>query len=100
VLWLGLVEMKPLDHAALAAAGAFTNVLTWASDAEEFRRKAERLAANLDMYVFDVEDVSSLSDRLLVSRPDEELEDMVVRAESDPNSVVYGTFHCYPFDEG
>jgi hypothetical protein len=44
-LWLGLVELKPLDRKAYGAAGAFTNIVTWANDLEGFRRKADVIAA-------------------------------------------------------
>ena len=36
-LWIGLVEMKPLNLAAYGAAGAFTNIITWACDVEAFK---------------------------------------------------------------
>jgi hypothetical protein len=29
----------------------------------------------------------------------EEVDDMLLRAESNPNAIIYGTFHRYPFDE-
>jgi hypothetical protein len=39
-LWIGLVELKPLNRQKYGAAGAYTNVVTWASDLESFRQKA------------------------------------------------------------
>jgi hypothetical protein len=30
----------------------------------------------------------------------EEIGEMVLRAESNPDPMVYGTFHAYPFDAG
>lgn len=98
-LWIGVVEMKPLDRATYGAAGAFTNILTWACDVEGFRAKAELIAATLNMYVADVENVEPLSERRQRWNPTEELDDMVLRAESNRNAIIYGTFHCYPFDE-
>jgi hypothetical protein len=29
----------------------------------------------------------------------EEIDDMVQRAESNPDAIIYGTFFTYPFDE-
>jgi hypothetical protein len=98
-LWIGLVEMKPLDCKAYGAAGAFTNVLTWACDLEGFRRKAEIIADSLCMYVTEVEGVEPLTERLKRSTITEEVDDMLLRAESNPNAIIYGTFHRYPFDE-
>jgi hypothetical protein len=96
-LWTGVIELKPLGRKQYGAAGAFTNLVTWACDSEGFRRKAETIAATLGMYVAGVEKDGPLS-----PSPDdwsEELEDMVRRAESNPNAIVYGTFHRYPHDE-
>ena len=97
-LWTGLVELKPLNRKEYGAAGAFTNVVTWACDSEGFRRKAETIAAELQMYVVGVEEDGPLS-----TSPEDwsdEIDDMVRRAESNPTAIVYGTFHRYPHDEG
>ncbi|HZU26197.1 MAG TPA: hypothetical protein VFA04_11780 [Bryobacteraceae bacterium] len=98
-LWIGLVEMKPLDRKAYGAAGAFTNIVTWAADPEQFRHKAEVLAGTLDMYVFGVEGAEPLADRAARSTLADEIEDMMIRAEGNPNAIIYGTFHRYPHDE-
>jgi hypothetical protein len=98
-LWIGLVELKPLDREVYGAAGAFTNVVTWASDLEGFRKKAGTIAAKMDMYVADIEGAEPLAERTKNCTLTEEVEDMVFRAESNPNAIVYGTFHRYPFDE-
>jgi len=99
VLWIGLVELKPLDREAYGAAGAFTNIVTWACDGEGFREKAATIAESLDMFVVDVEEVEPLSERTKSWTLTAEIEDMVHRAESNPNAIVYGTFHNYAFDE-
>lgn len=98
-LWIGLVELKPFDRKAYGAAGAFTNIITWASDVEGFHRNAEVIAATLDMFVADVEDAEPLIERANKWSMTEEIDDMVLRAELNPNAIVYGTFHRYPFDE-
>jgi len=98
-LWIGLAELKPLNRKAYGAAGAFTNIVTWACDVEGFRKKCEIIAAKLDMYVADVEGAEPLAERTRTQTLSEEVDDMVLRAESNPNAIVYGTFHNYPFDE-
>lgn len=98
-LWIGLVELKPLNRQAYGAAGAFTNIVTGACDLDGFRKKTEIIAAKLNMYVAAVEEVESLAQRIKTSGLTEEIEDMVLRAELNPNAVIYGTFHRYPFDE-
>lgn len=90
-LWIGLVELRPLrnDHGT----PAFTNILTWASDSESFREKADTIAAKLDMYVIGVEGEEPLATRRERTELTEEVEDMHSRASSNPNAIVYGTFH-------
>jgi hypothetical protein len=98
-LWIGLVELKPLDRKVFDAAGAFTYIVTWANDPESFRRRADVIAAKMELYVWGVEEVEPLAARVKRYSLTEELDDMVLRAESNPNAIVYGTFHCYPFNE-
>jgi hypothetical protein len=97
-LRIGLVELKPRDRKAYGAAGAFTNIVTWTNDLEGFRRKAEVVAATIDMYVIDVEGAEPLAGRARRSTLTEEVDDMVRRAESNPNAIIWGTFHTYPYD--
>jgi hypothetical protein len=73
--------------------------VTWAYDADEFRHKAETIAATLDMYVAGIEEAEPLIKRAADGLVTEELEEMVLQAESNPNATIYGTFHGYPFDE-
>jgi hypothetical protein len=96
-LWIGLVELKPLDRKAYGAAGAFTNIVTRACDAQAFREKCEVIASELN--------VCGRSGRRgtlgLITKEralSEEIDDMVLRAESNPNAIVYGTFHRSSFD--
>src|SRR5882724_4759078 len=97
-LWLGLVELKPIDRKAYGAAGAYTNIVTWASNAQGFREKVEIIAAEIGMYVGEIEDVESVASRSQKSTLTEMIEDMVKRAEPNPDAIIYGTFHTYPFD--
>ncbi len=98
-LWIGVVELKPLNAKSYGAAGAFTNIITWACDVAEFRAKAETIATKLEMFVTDIEDVEPLAERMKKCTLSEEIEDMMFRAESNPNAIIYGTFHQYPFNE-
>ncbi|MFL6436934.1 MAG: hypothetical protein ACJ71Q_05090 [Terriglobales bacterium] len=97
-LWIGQVEIRPRDRKAYGAAGALVDILTWASNPSEYRAKAETIAATIDLYVVGVESEEPLSARLARITPSEELEDMISRAESNPNAIVWGTFHQWNFD--
>jgi hypothetical protein len=98
-LWIGLVELRPLNREGYGAAGAFTNIVTWACDAKEFRKKADRIAATLNLYVIGIEGEESLAQRTNKRILSGEIEDMILRAESNPSAIVYGTFHTYRSDE-
>lgn len=98
-LWIGLVELRPLNKEEYGAAGAFTNLVTWACDAETFRSKAVTLATQLAMFVADIENPQPIHERFLDGVMDEAIEDMVSRAQGNPNAIVYGTFHTYPHDQ-
>jgi hypothetical protein len=99
-LWIGLVELRPLNRTAFGAAGAYTHILTWAFDPGSFRNKADEVAATLDMFVADVEWAESVVERdKRNGSPSEEIEDMRIRAESNPNAILFGTFYTYPHDE-
>ena len=51
------------------------------------------------MYVAGIENAEPLRTRFVDRVTTEEIEDMVIRAESNPAAIVYGTFHTYPHDE-
>jgi hypothetical protein len=96
-LWIGVVEFKPLDRKAYGAAGSFTNIITWAQNQSEFRDKAAEIALTMNLYVAEIENVEPVAEREKRNWvPSEEIEDMLLRAESHPNAIVYGTFHRYP----
>lgn len=97
-MWIGLVELRPLDRPAFGAAGAFTNLITWARSSDEFRAKAATIAAELNMYIVNVEEEEPLATRLKEHSVSEEIEDLVERAESNPNAILYSTLHTYERD--
>jgi hypothetical protein len=97
-LWIGLVEARSHDRGAYGAAGAFTYILTWASDATGFRKKADTILATLNLYVAGIEGEEPLARWLEKRSPSDEIEDMIQRAEFNPNAIVWGTFHRYRVD--
>jgi hypothetical protein len=94
-LWIGLVELRPVDSRAFGSAGASTTIVTWATDADEFRRKAETVASTVDMFVLDVEKVEPLARRVARETLSEELQDIVFRVESNRDCIIFGTFYTY-----
>jgi hypothetical protein len=100
-LWIGMVELKALPGSDYLTdrAGAFTNIVTWASDAAEFRRNVALLAAKMQLYVVEIENEEPIADRERRGWvPSEEIEDVIQRARSNQNAIIYSTFHTYRFD--
>ena len=93
------MEFKPLDRGAYGAAGAFANVITWACNSAEFRRKAEAIAIAMNLYVANIEEEEPFGIRATKWTVPEEIEDLVSQAKLNPNAILYGTFHRYPFNE-
>ena len=94
-LWRGLVELRRLPGSGLPAGsiGAFTTIVTWASNPAEFRDKAECLAASLKLYVFGVE-----GEHPVANDPPgavNGIAGLIERAEGNPNAILYGTFYTY-----
>jgi len=98
-IWIGAVELRPLNPKEFGAAGAFTNIVTWARNSEEFRVKAERLAAHLEMFLMRVKTADPLVEALKKRKPVEEIDQMVQQAEANPNAIVSGTFLTYRHDQ-
>ncbi len=106
-LWIGLVHLRPStpqDWSAFdgwenyRAAGAYSNIITWASDAREFRLQMEKVAADSKLYVVDIENEEPLANRDR-STLDDGLKENARRAESNPNATIFGTFHSYSRDD-
>ncbi|MGB9067034.1 MAG: hypothetical protein WCC21_00575 [Candidatus Acidiferrales bacterium] len=95
-LRIGLVELKPLKW---APSGWFTNIVTWVTGHDGFRAKVEIIAAELGRYIVEIEDEEPVAQRLKNHAVDEAIEDLIGRATSNPEAVLYGTFHAYPHDD-
>ncbi len=102
-LWIGLVEVRSLNgnNDILGhTKGAFVHIVTWASNADEYRRNAELIASKLGLFVADIENAEPVEKRRQNRSVvfDEEIEDMIFRAEGNPNAIIYGTFHKFERD--
>jgi hypothetical protein len=101
-LWIGLVEVRPLKDTDILtdAKGAFVNLITWASNAAEFRSNAELVLGKLGLFVVEIENPEPVSTRRKTAEFEDEIEDMIARAQSNPNAIIYGTFHTWKRDTG
>jgi hypothetical protein len=104
-LWIGMVEVRPLSGKSEILGemkGAFVNIVTWAADAEQYRHNAELVIAGLgDLFVSDVLNPEPVEDRQARagSEFDESIEDLILRAQLNPNAILYGSFHMFEKDD-
>jgi hypothetical protein len=101
-LWIGLVGFRPMPGSDFfrGDAGGFTNVVMWANSEAEYRRKVQTIAAELGLFVTEIEDEEPVTKREQGHFWNEEIEDAVCRARSCPSEIVFGTFHTYKYDKG
>jgi hypothetical protein len=100
-IWIGKVEVRNLVGATFLAdaKGAFVNMVTWAASTQEFRNNVELVLRELGLYVPEVENPEPVSIRRKSAELDDDIEDMISRAEHNPNAIIYGTFHQYKRDD-
>jgi len=99
-LWIGKVEVRPFKGSTTLedAKGAFVNIVTWAQNVEEYRRNADLVLGKLRLFVVEVENPEPVSVRREKAVFDEEIEEMIARAQDNPNAIIYGTFHTWERD--
>jgi hypothetical protein len=100
-IWIGLAELRGLPGSALLSdsAGAFTSIVTWATDADAFRTKVETLAKAYSLFVVRIESEEPVAARKDRGALHPGIEELVYQAESNPKAILFGTLHKYRFDE-
>jgi len=53
----------------------------------------------MNLYVANIEEEEPFGIRAIKWTVSEEIEDLVSQAKLNPNAILYGTFHRYPFNE-
>jgi hypothetical protein len=99
-LWIGVVEVRPVDGRSQHlgdALGAFVNIVTWASDGASYLRNAETVIAHLGgLFVCELVEAEPVRlRRVKTGGFNSEIEDLIERAEDNPDAIIYGTFHKF-----
>jgi hypothetical protein len=101
-LWIGAVEVRPLhpkNDVLGDTKGAFVNIVTWACDAEKYERNAELVVGELGLFIGEVINPEPVETRRKREGGfTEEIEDIISRAQDNPNAIIYGTFHTFEKD--
>jgi hypothetical protein len=93
-IWIGTVEISyAKENAPTAFRPAFTVITTWASNADEYREKCIRMLESYGWVLIGVERSNPLPDNVAFG---EEVENMLERTRTNPNAIIFGTFHRYP----
>ena len=94
------MEVRALKYSEVLgdAKGAFVNVVTWADDADEFKGNAELVLGKLGLFVVEIDNSEPVSARRKTAEFEEDIEDLIARAQNNPNAIIYGTFHTWKRD--
>src|SRR5688572_28046789 len=102
---ISAVEVRPQrdgNEYLGAAKGAVVTIVTWAADAEGYRRNAELVVEKLDgLLVVDVLNSEPVDVRRsrVGGHFEEEIEDLISRARANPKAIIWGTFQTYRKDD-
>jgi hypothetical protein len=96
-VWIGLLGVRSLPDSNVLkdVAGAYVNVLTWASDREEFERKAQELMDHLRLMLVRIENPEPLNNRSAPADSDDDLAAIAIQVKRNPNAIMYGKFHSW-----
>ncbi|MGD0682814.1 MAG: hypothetical protein ABR990_12280 [Terracidiphilus sp.] len=91
-LWTGRVEVLT-PPTEFGDTKAFTNVVTWAVDAQQFRTRVASVFEEYGWTLIGVEECGPVAayDCLV-----EEVSAVIESAKDNPNACIYMTFHYYP----
>jgi len=93
-IWVGTIEISYFDwEAPDVRKCAFTKVTTWASNAEEFRQKCDRMLESYGWKLLEVDKANPAPENYDYN---DEVWDQLKRTRSNPNAIIYGTFYTYP----
>ncbi len=97
-VWIGMIEVRPLPDCKLLEtdAGAFVNVLTWAANEGQFRKKAEMLMEQLGLQIVGIENPEPLTNREAQGELDKDIADIAAKVRINPAAIMYSSFHTWP----
>jgi hypothetical protein len=93
-VWIGMAEVSIGPHCTLelGGVGAYVWCATQANGESTFIQKAEKMLTHYGLISIGFEDVHPVEDLEVIS---EDLAEIVMRAEENPDYVLYGTFQTF-----
>jgi hypothetical protein len=91
-LWTGRVEVLT-PPTSFGDTRAFTNVVTWAGNAQEFKDQVSSVFEEYGWSLIGIEECNPVSTQ---ESFDEEIIEAVAKAKEIPKACVYTTFYYFP----
>ncbi len=92
-LWIGVVEVLTETSVGSGNTRAFTNVVTWASTPSDYADSVITVFTEYGWSVLGTENERPLEGE---SGFDEEITEIIERAQQNPKACIFATFHYYP----
>ncbi len=92
-LWIGVVEVLTEPSVWDGDTRAFTNVVTWASNASGYIHSVTAVFEKYGWTVLGTENERPIAGLTDIS---EEITEIIERAKTNANACIFATFHYYP----
>lgn len=101
-IWIGLAEVLALPGCKRLGTGkgAFVKVMSWANSESDFYSKIRSAVSELDLELIELEDREPLAKRMSRNPGGDETTQMADTARTNPNDIVFGTFHIWEKTDG
>ncbi len=92
-LWIVLIELTmPPEDSPNGNTGGFMNVVTWAQDGPHAVNKIRTYLLSFNWHVVGVQESTLVDDE---GHYEEDMADMIDRAQNNEHAIILGTFHSY-----
>ena len=92
-LWIGVVEVLTEPSAGSGDTRAFTNVVTWSSAVSEYVDSVSAVFTGYGWTVLRTENERPIAGERGFSG---EIDEIIERAQQNPNACIFSTFYYYP----
>jgi hypothetical protein len=91
-LWIGTVELLT-EPSQRGNTRAFTNVIAWANELADYKETVESVVSKYDWTLVAVESARAIEDG---EEFNQEINQIIASAKSNPNACMIATLHYYP----
>jgi hypothetical protein len=97
-IWIGKVQVAAAPESAVWPGNedAYVNVVTWATDEDNFRLRVEEMFLSYGVRVVEFDRASKYED--VQADVSDEMFEIVLRVQTNQDWTIYGTFHTWDTD--